>query len=72
MVDEQTFGHGQPGVVHDIQGCKIPLARSHWRVNIGGGRVKLAMRSPDRASAFPSGEIFILKSFAWKNGKTPT
>ena len=34
------------------QGCKIPLACSHWRVNIGGGRVKLAVRSPDRASRF--------------------
>ena len=40
-----------------MQGCKIPLARSHWRVNIGGGRVKFAMRSPDRASAFPGREI---------------
>ena len=39
------------------QGCKIPLAPSHWRVIIGGGRVKLAMRSPDRASVFPSSEF---------------
>ena len=54
------------------QGCKIPLARSHWRVNIGGGRVKLAMRSPDRASAFPSSEFVIFQSFGRKNGKTPT
>ena len=54
------------------QGCKIPLARSHWRVNIGGGRVKLAMRSPDRASVFQSSEIVIFQSFGWKNGKKPT
>ena len=54
------------------QGCKIPLARSHWRVNIGGGRVKLAMRSPDRASVFSSSEFVIFQSFGRKNGKTPT
>ena len=54
------------------QGCKIPLARSHWRVNIDGGRVKLAMRSPDRASVFSSSEFVIFQSFGRKNGKTPT
>ena len=48
------------------QGCKIPLARSHWRVNIGGRRVKLAVRSPDRASAFPSSEFVILQQLAGK------
>ena len=42
-----------------MQGCKIPLARSHWRVNIDGGRVKLAMRSPDRASVFSSSEFVL-------------
>ena len=52
-----------------IQGCKIPLARSHWRVNIGGGRVKLAVRSPDRASAFLSGEFVILQQLAGKTAK---
>ena len=55
-----------------VQGCKIPLARSHWRVNIDGGRVKLAMRSPDRASVFSSSEFVIIQSFGRKNGKTPT
>ena len=45
------------------QGCKIPFARSHWRVNIDGGRVKLAMRSPDRASVFSSSEFVIFQSF---------
>ena len=54
------------------QGCKIPLARSHWRVNIDGGRAKLAMRSPDRASVFSSSEFVIFQSFGRKNGKTPT
>ena len=54
------------------QGCKIPLARSHWRVNIGGGRVKLSMRSPDRASVFSSSDFVIFQSFGRKNGKTPT
>ena len=50
-----------------IQGCKIPLARSHWRVNIDGGRVKLAMRSPDRASVFSSSEFVIFQSFGRQN-----
>ena len=51
------------------QGCKIPLARSHWRVNIGGGRVKLAVRSPDWVSAFPSSEFVILQQLAGKTAK---
>ena len=51
-----SYAAGPPDHVHQ-QGCKIPLARSHWRVNIGGGRVKLSIRSPDRVSAFPSNEI---------------
>ena len=61
--------HHCPG---SLQGCKIPLARSHWRVNIDGGRVKLAMRSPDRASVFSSSEFVIFQFFGRKNGKTPT
>ena len=51
-----------------IRGVKF---HSHWRVNIGGGRVKLAMRSPDRASVFPSNKFVIFQSFGRKNGKTP-
>ena len=51
------------------QGCKIPLARSHWRVIIDGGRVKLAMRSPDRASVFPSSELSPFSHLAGKTTK---
>ena len=65
----RCFGFNGP--LRQYQGCKIPLARSHWRVNIGGGRVKLAMRSPDRASVFSSSEFVIFQSFGRKNGKTP-
>ena len=43
------------------------LVRSHWRVNIGGGRVKLAMRSPDRATVFWGSE---LSSFSHLAGKS--
>ena len=35
-----------------MQGCKIRLARSHWRVNFGFDPVKYLPRSPLRASAF--------------------
>ena len=51
-------------VIFICQGCKIPLASSHWRVNIGGGRVKLAVRS-----ALPSSEFVILQQLAGKTAK---
>ena len=51
------------------QGCKIPLARSHWRVNIDGGRVKLAMRSPDRASVFLCSDLSSFSPLAGKMAK---
>ena len=34
------------------QGCKIPLARSHWQVNFWFGRVEYLPSSPLRSSAF--------------------
>ena len=38
-------------------------------MNIGGGRVKLAVRSPNRASAFLSSEFVILQQLAEKTAK---
>ena len=49
------------------QGCKIPLAHSHWRVNFGFCQVKYLPRSPLWASAFSDIVKCIL---AFRNDKT--
>ena len=60
--DCSLFNHVDAAYSH-LHGCKIPL-RLHWRVNIDGGRVKLAMRSPDRASEFLSSEFEVKPDFS--------